>query len=339
MSVRDSATALVNAILEVSPQSAQRRQLLERLVESVIVLVEQDADTLDLKIAESALSELVEAFGVYAPWRHRSKVTIFGSARTPATSPIYKLTEDFAAEIVRRGWMVVTGAGPGIMEAGMRGAGPANSFGVNIRLPFEQGANEVIAGDEKLVEMRYFFTRKVMLTKESRAFVAMPGGFGTLDEVFELLTLLQTGKAVPAPVVLLDTPTGSFWTKWTEFVEVVVARDGYVNADDDNFYVRLDNPTSAADYIERFYRIYDSFRMVGDTAVMRLRRKPTSLELDELNEKFSSIVTSGLFQSSGPLSIEVRTNDCLDLHRIVWKFDRRGFDVLRRMITHINEWP
>ena len=175
--------ALLAAILEEHPeQSRQRRDLMRSLVDNVVILAAQDPDTLDLKIAETALGELVEAFEVFAPYRDEKKVTIFGSARTKPTSPLYQLAHDFAARIAHEGWMVVTGAGPGIMAAGIQGAGRERSFGVNIRLPFEQGANEFIIDDDKLIEMRYFFTRKVMLTKESSAFAVFPGGFGTFDE-------------------------------------------------------------------------------------------------------------------------------------------------------------
>ena len=194
--------------------SATRRRLYRSLLETVASLAADDTEVIDLKVADSALAEMAEAFRVFRPFRRTRKVTIFGSARTLPDHPAYGRARDLAASMAGADWMVVTGAGPGIMAAGMEGAGRDKSIGVNIRLPFEQGANTFIAQDPKLVEMRYFFTRKLMLIKESDAYVVLPGGFGTLDEGFELLTLLQTGKAEPAPVVLLDVPGGSYWRGW-----------------------------------------------------------------------------------------------------------------------------
>ncbi|MGI9119014.1 MAG: TIGR00730 family Rossman fold protein, partial [Acidimicrobiales bacterium] len=212
-------------LLDAAGATADRDQLFEILA-SAVLLAGDGAHRLDLKITNAALKEMRAAFHMFAPYRDVPKVTIFGSARTRPEDPLYAQTHDLAAALAERGWMVVTGAGPGIMAAGMEGAGREHAIGVLIRLPFEGGANPFIVGDEKLIEMKYFFTRKLMLIKESAAFVALPGGFGTLDETFELLTLVQTGKAEPVPIVLLDTPGGSYWQAWQRFVEHEVAGNG-----------------------------------------------------------------------------------------------------------------
>ena len=203
-------------------------------------------DVIDLKVADTALAEMAEAFRVFQPLRRRKKVTIFGSARTEPDHPAYRQARALAAAMAGAGWMVVTGAGPGIMAAGMEGAGREQSIGVNIRLPHEQGANRFIAQDPKLVEMRYFFTRKLMLLKESDGFIVLPGGFGTLDEGFELLTLLQTGKAEPAPVVLLDVPGGTYWDGWSRFLAEEVEPRGLVAPDDRAFFTITDDVAAAS---------------------------------------------------------------------------------------------
>jgi uncharacterized protein (TIGR00730 family) len=338
MTPQGAVDALLASILEVRPQSRQRRELLRSLIEKVVLLAEQDPDTLDLKIAETALSELVEAFELFAPYRDVKKVTIFGSARIAPGSPLYRLAHDFAAEIADQGWMVITGAGPGIMAAGIEGAGRERSFGVNILLPFEQGANQFIVDDEKLIEMRYFFTRKVMLTKESGAFAVFPGGFGTLDECFELLTLLQTGKAMPAPLVLVDLPDGTFWRDWLGFIDGHVAAEGYVSRGDERFFTIVTSAREAVAVIRNFYRNYHSLRMVGSRAVLRLRQSPTDAQLAEVNERYRDMVTSGSIERSGPLAVERSSQDVTELPRLVWEFNRRDFGALRRLIDDVNDW-
>ncbi len=338
MSAEASVEALLTSILSDRPQSRQRRELLRSLLDNVVILAEQDPETLDLKIAEAALSELVEAFKVFAPYRDVRKVTIFGSARTPADSPLYQLAHQFANDIADQEWMVITGAGPGIMAAGIEGAGRERAFGVNIQLPFEQGANEFIIDDDKLIEMRYFFTRKVMLTKESSAFAVFPGGFGTLDECFELLTLLQTGKATPAPVVLVDTPDGHYWDEWLSFVESRVVGDGYVSPGDERFFTMARSASEAVGVIKNFYSNYHSFRMVGSRAVMRMHQAPSDEQLDQINQRYASMVVDGAIERSEPLAAERSSNDSLHLSRLVFQFDRRNFGTLRRMIDDVNSW-
>jgi hypothetical protein len=322
-----------------STTSSTRQRLYRSMLTTVAGLIAEDTDTIDLKVADSALAEMAEAFRVFRPFRRRKKVTIFGSARTRPDHPAYRCTRDLAAAMAGADWMVVTGAGPGIMAAGMEGAGREMSIGVNIRLPFEQGANTFIAQDPKLVEMRYFFTRKLMLIKESDGYVVMPGGFGTLDEGFELLTLLQTGKAEPAPVVLLDVPGGGFWREWDDFVRSEVEPRGLVSPDDRSLFMVTDDVGAAAREILGFYRNYQSCRWVGDLLVVRMKVAPDRAELAELNRDFADIVASGAIRLSKPLPPERSDVDLLDLDRLVFRFDKVHYGRLRQLIDALNLLP
>ena len=299
-------------------------------------LAEENTDPLDLKLARAAMAEMAEAFRVFRPFRSRHKVTFFGSARTLPDDPLYVQARNLAARLAADGWMVVTGAGPGIMAAGMEGAGRERSLGVNIRLPHEQGANEFIAQDPKLVEMRYFFTRKLMLIKESDGYAVLPGGFGTLDEAFELLTLLQTGKAEPAPLVLLDVPGGRYWEGWEDFLQTQVLARGLVSADDRALYMVTADIEEAAAELLGFYRNYHSCRWVGDLLVVRLREAPTREQLAELSEQYSDIVASGSIRPTKPLAPERSNDDHLDLPRVAMRFDRVHYGRLRQLIDALN---
>jgi uncharacterized protein (TIGR00730 family) len=232
--------------------------------------------------------------------------------------------------------MAVTGAGPGIMQAGMEGAGRENSIGVSIRLPFETGANSIIAGDEKHVSMKYFFTRKLMLIKESQGFVCLPGGFGTLDEMFELLTLTQTGKGVPVPIVLLDAPGDPYWEGVDTFVREQLVARGLVSATDVGLYTITNDCTEAAAIIDDFYANYDSVRFVGDQLVIRMRQGPTDGQLADLNEQFGHLVSRGSIDRSEPFKIERRDDDKVDLDRISFVFAKRGYSDLVAMIRVLN---
>jgi uncharacterized protein (TIGR00730 family) len=232
--------------------------------------------------------------------------------------------------------MVVTGAGPGIMAAGMEGAGSDLSIGVNIRLPFEQGANPIIAHDDKLVSMKYFFTRKLMLIKESRAFLCLPGGFGTLDETFELLTLTQTGKGEPVPIVLLDVPGGTYWDRVREFIEDQLVTRGLVDQSDMALFLVTDSVQDAVDEILGFYANYDSMRYVGDVLVLRLQRAPNDAQLEDLNERFTQLCASGRIERTAPLPDEIADEDKLDLARIRLNFAKRHYGDLRTFIDALN---
>jgi uncharacterized protein (TIGR00730 family) len=297
------------------------------------------ADRGDLKIANAALKEMRHAFHVFAPYRTSRKVAIFGSARTQPDDPLYVQTRDLAAAIAVRDWMVVTGAGPGIMEAGIDGAGPEQAFGVSIRLPFEAATTQFFEGDPKLVNFRYFFTRKLEFVKESHAFVLLPGGFGTLDEAFELLTLLQTGKAPPAPVVLLDVPGGTYWTTWLAFVVEELVKTGYINPDDLALVRTTDNVDTAVDEIVGFYANYHSLRFVEGRLVLRMHDVLTGDELAELNREFADIVVRGEMEVIGATSPEIADADHVDLARLAFWFDRRGWARLRMLVDRINRRP
>ena len=253
----------------------RRKALLDSLAEVAEDLVDSELPLLDVKIATAAFAELVEAFGIFDPYRHVNKLTMFGSARTHPDDPVYALARDLAAVMAEEGWMVVTGAGPGIMQAGIEGAGAERSFGVNIKLPFESEPNALIAEDPKLVEMRYFFTRKLILVKESAAFAVLPGGFGTLDELFELLTLLQTGKAMPAPVVLVEIEGGTYWHRLEQFLATEAMGDGYISPVDHALWRVVNTPLEALEVFRRFFANYRSMRYVGDLTVLRLNWMPT----------------------------------------------------------------
>jgi uncharacterized protein (TIGR00730 family) len=315
-----------------------RDQLFEIMV-SAVLLAQDGADRLDLKITNAALKEMRRAFRAFAPYHDLPKITIFGSARTAPTDPLYEQTRELAATMADRGWMVVTGAGPGIMAAGLEGAGREWSFGVSIRLPVEESANEFIAGDDKLVSMKYFFTRKLELIKESRGFMILPGGFGTLDEAFELLTLQQTGKSVPAPIVFLETPGGTYWHHWRSFLAEEVAPRGLIDEEDLDFFLVTDDARAAADEIVGFYRNYHSIRWVGRTLVVRLRAEPTDEELARLREEFTDLVVEGTIDKVEPLPPEVQDDDDLDLPRLAFVFDVHRYGRLRALINALNALP
>jgi uncharacterized protein (TIGR00730 family) len=311
-------------------------RLAEELVSEALGLIADQPDTLDLKIATAALSEMRDAYAMFAPYKDRRKVAIFGSARTSADDPLYDLARGLAKTLAARGWMAVTGAGPGIMEAGMAGAGRENSIGVSIRLPFESGANSIIAGDAKHVSMKYFFTRKLMLIKESQGFVCLPGGFGTLDEMFELLTLTQTGKGVPVPIVLLDAPGDPYWEGVDTFVREQLIDRGLVSSTDVDLYTITNSCEVAAHVIDDFYANYDSIRFVGDHLVVRMRQGPDDAQLAELNERFGHLVAAGSIERAEPFKIERRDGDRVELDRISLVFAKRGYSDLVAMIRVLN---
>ncbi len=325
-------------LLDSMGTTANRDQLLE-IFETVVRLASDRTDRLDLKITNAALKEMCEGFEVFAPYRHVRKMTMFGSARTLPSDPLYVQARDLARLLAEHGWSTVTGAGPGIMAAGLEGAGPDQAFGINIRLPFEQGPNPFIRDDPKLVSMKYFFTRKVLLIKESFAYAVLPGGFGTLDEAFELLTLIQTGKAEPAPVVLLEVAGGSYWKGWERFLTDEVASRHLIGPDDACLYRIVDTVEDAAAEILGFYRNFHSLRWVGDTLVLRLEAAPTADEAAQLSESFADITKGPISVLDGPLPAERRSADFPDLARVALRFDRLSYARLRQLIDALNNLP
>lgn len=329
------ADDLFASLLDDMPSGGDRRHA-QQLLRAAVDLVQQHPDTLDLKIAASALQEMGDAFEMFAQSKGEPKVTIFGSARTKPDDPLYRATKEVAYRLAVEGWMVITGAGPGIMQAGMEGAGREHSIGVSIRLPFEQSANEVIAGDPKYVSMKYFFTRKLMLIKESLGFVCMPGGFGTIDETFELLTLTQTGKGLPVPIVFLDVPGDPYWHTVDAFVREQLVARGFVAEADRSLYLITDDPEVAVNEIIGFYRNYDSMRYVGDTLVIRLKKEPTAEQLRLLNQQFGHLCKTGSIHRAEAFSPEKKDADQLHLHRIAFVFAKHGYGDLREMIDLCN---
>jgi len=313
-------------------------ELVSRILVTGVGLGLDDTTRLDLKITSAALSEMRLAFRLFAPYRDVPKVTVFGSARTRPDDPLYVATVRLARELAKRGWMVVTGAGPGIMQAAAEGAGPENSLGVSIRLPFEEKPNDVVGANARNVAMKYFFTRKLMLVKESRGFVCLPGGFGTLDEMFELLTLQQTGKAEPTPIVLLDAAGGGFWHGLERFADEHLIPSGVISPDDLDRVLITDSVEAAAEEITGFWRNHDSLRWVGDRLVLRLLAEPTDDEIASLNERFGHLLTSGRIERSGPRRSEVADDDRVSLPRLIMHYDQFRVGQLFHLIRAVNEF-
>ena len=306
------------------------------IVENALKLLTDVKDTGDVRVIQTALRELRYAFRLFAPYARIRKVTIFGSARTQPDKLEYQQAVEFGRKIAQAGFMVITGAGPGIMQAGHEGAGPENSFGVNIRLPWEQAANPVIAEDKKLITFKYFFTRKLIFVRHSDAIVLFPGGFGTFDEGFEALTLMQTGKGQLMPLVLVDKPGGSFWRTWDKNIREQLVRDKLVSPDDLNLYHITNSTDEAVKIITRFYRNFQSSRFVKNLLVIRLKNAPPASTLPKLNKDFADIITGAPIKIIKPTPEEREDNDNLDKARIAFGFNRRDYGRLRQLIDMLN---
>jgi uncharacterized protein (TIGR00730 family) len=292
----------------------------------------------DLKILSRTLRELRYAFKVFSPYRHHRKVTVFGSARTRPEAAAYQQAMEFGEQMAARNWMVITGAASGIMEAGHRGAGREHAMGLNIMLPFEQAANPVIAGDTKLVHMKYFFTRKLMFVKECDAVVCLPGGFGTLDEALEVLTLLQTGKHDMMPVVFLDEPGGSYWRSLDVFFRRHLLDGGMISPEDVSLYRLSDSVSDAVQEVTKFYRVFHSMRYVKNQLVFRLMHPLSDEQLSQINGQFTDILSDGEFQQSGPLAAERDDPQLASLSRLTFHFNRRSLGRLRMLIDQLNKF-
>ena len=289
----------------------------------------------DVKLLHKALAELRYGLKVFAPYRETRKISIFGSSRTAEDHPDYLAAVDFARKMCESGWMIITGAGDGIMKAGHGGAGRKASFGVAIRLPFEQSTNEIIADDDKLVNFRYFFTRKLMFMKESSAIALFPGGFGTQDEGFEALTLVQTGKTALVPIVMIEQPGGTYWPQWRAYVAAELLRTGMIAEQDMDLFRITDSVERAVDEVNRFYRVYHSMRYVGDDLVLRLNTPVSAVRLERINDEYAAdIVSSGRIAPCEPLSAE--RGEYPDKARLKLRFDKKSLGLLRRMVDLIN---
>ncbi|MBT8199810.1 MAG: LOG family protein [Acidimicrobiia bacterium] len=327
----------IRALISASG-SGSNEDLVEEMIVTILKFYRDDADRGDAKLVNTALKELRYPMRVFAAYKDRHKVSIFGSARTPPDDPNYVLAAEFARLMTeKRNWMVITGAGPGIMQAGNEGA-QGDSFGVNIRLPFEAAANEHVP-QNKLLNFKYFFTRKLMFVKESHAFALFPGGFGTMDEAYEALTLIQTGKSMMVPVILLDTKETGYWDLWLEFAQETLLKQGMISADDLHLFDRCHDATQAADIICDFYSNYQSQRFVDGDIVLRMNRGPDDAALAHLNATFSDIVVKGTIDRIEPTPAEISDDDRLDLDRIRFTFNRRSLGRLRNLIDALNELP
>jgi uncharacterized protein (TIGR00730 family) len=330
----EDANRRLDALLEQLRVPEASWPLYAEMLTTVLKMFEDGTGIADLKIANNAFKEIRYGFKVFAPWRNVPKVTVFGSARTPRENPISEQAYAFGKRITGAGWMVMTGAGGGVMGSAQEGAGGERSFGLNIRLPFEQEANPWIASDPKLISFKYFFTRKLFLVREAWAMAFFPGGFGTGDEVFESLTLIQTGKAEIVPVVLVDAPGGSYWRKWLDFVREHMAETGMISPEDMALFRVTDSVEEAAAEVERFYRVFHSYRFVGESLVIRLRHALPATTVSEISLRFSDILKGPADQA--PQALEGERGEFQELPRLVLPFNRSGFSRLRQLIDFVN---
>jgi uncharacterized protein (TIGR00730 family) len=312
-------------------------ELVEEMIITALKMARDKMGTGDLKLMNRSLKELRYAAKIFAPYRDVRKVVVFGSARTAPTEPEAKLAEEFCRQMVAHEYMVITGGGDGIMGAAQRGAGRENSFGLNIRLPFEQRANEIIEGDPKLINFNYFFTRKLNFVKETHAYALFPGGFGTMDEGFEALTLMQTGKALIIPIVLIDRPDGRYWETWMRFLTDNLLKRGLISEEDFNFIKIAYHVEDAVAEILFFYKNYVSSRWVGSQLVYRISKPLTQKALNELNEQFASLLRKGRIVQRGPLPQEQNQPEIAHLPRLILAPHRDAFGRYRQLIDAINQ--
>ncbi len=310
--------------------------LIEEMLTTVMKLGIENNDRGDLKLINKALKELRYASKIFTTYRNERKVVVFGSARSRKDSDEYKMAEKFSKLIVESGFKVITGGGPGIMEAGNKGAGRENSFSLNIKLPFEQKHNPYITGDKKAISFKYFFNRKLFFLKESDATVLFPGGFGTLDEGFENLTLVQTGKSKPRPIILIEPPDSQYWNHWIDFVAGELGEGGFISRNDMGFLIHVNTVEKAIDEILQFYKVYHSIRYVGDRTVVRLNSLLSSENIKELNKRYSGILRSGEIILTETLPAEQEREEFLDLPRLVMDFNRRDYGKLYEMLRFLN---
>lgn len=309
-------------------------KLIRDLLLNSLKLITDDRGTAELKLMSSAVRELRHAYRVFSSYAEPHKISIFGSARTPPDHPDYQTAVEFSRLMAERGWLVITGAGDGIMKAGHEGPGRESSFGLAIRLPFETSANTVIAGSDKLVVFRYFFTRKLMFLSQCEAVAVFPGGFGTQDEIFEALTLVQTGKSHMMPIVLIEGSDSSYWAHWDHYIREELLAPGFISPEDTSLYYRARSPQDAAEHVCRFYSNYHSSRYVDDDYIIRVKKRLRDDQIEILNQEFRKLVKTGSITQRGPYPVE---NELLDLPRIAFTHTRRSFGLVRRLIDRIND--
>lgn len=323
--------------IDEGPHSERAKEI----IATVAKMLSEDVSSEEWRLSAIALKEMRHSYRVFAPYRGTRKVTVFGSARSGEESPEYIAAREFSRRIAALGYMVITGAGPGVMEGANEGAGRDMSFGLNVDIPWEQMANPVIDGDDKLINFHYFFTRKLFFIKESDALVLFPGGYGTLDEAFETLVLIHAGKSPIKPIVMIDNPQINYWTKWLRFMQTSQLKNGYINTEDLYLWTITYDVQEAVRIITDFYRNYHSQRWVGDLMVIRINRKLDRSEMTELNDDFADIVTSGSIEQSNALVAEKEYNGLIpheELPRLRFAFDKSSFGRLRQLIDRINSF-
>jgi uncharacterized protein (TIGR00730 family) len=329
--------AIDRLIAEV--EGITRPEYVREMILAALKAGQEDDESADLKLMNSTLKEMRFTSRVFGPYRDKRKVTVFGSARTRPDEPVYAMAAALGRKLAEAGYMVITGGGPGIMQAVNEGAGPEHSFGVNIRLPFEQRPNPVLEGNPRLITYKYFFNRKVAFLKEADAVALFPGGFGTMDEAMETLTLVQTGKRNPLPLVLIDDPGRSYWAAFLSFVEETLLGRGYISRSDLSLFERADSVEAAVALINRFYSRYHSMRYVNGTLVIRLTSPLSDRNIASLRDRYSDILLpDGAIASTPPLPAEQEDNDVPDLPRLAVDFNRHDFGRLRSLIDSINEF-
>jgi uncharacterized protein (TIGR00730 family) len=311
-------------------------ELIEEMIVTALKIARDRMSVADLKLINRSIKEMRNTAKLFAPFQNLRKVAVFGSARVSADSPEFKVAEDFGREMVAHKFMVITGGGEGIMGAAQRGAGRKHSFGINIRLPFEQRANEIIGGDPKLINLNYFFTRKLTFVKEAHAFALFPGGFGTLDETFEALTLMQTGKARIIPVVLLDRPRGNYWDTWMKFLRNRLLCSAFISPEDFSFFKVMHSVRDAVEEILQFYKMYHSMRWVRERLVIRLKQALSKRAISDLNEKFADVLHKGEIIQGAALREEKNEAEIWNLPRLILTPYRDRFGRLRQLIDAIN---
>lgn len=322
-----------------------QQEFIHRSLTTLLAISQQNLDRLDWKILSAALVDMQNGFKVFQPYRHTRKIAIFGSSRLPIESPEFQMAKDFAQAVVGRGYLVMTGAGGGIMEAGNLGATAAHSFGLNIELPFEQSTNPYIAGDPKLLDFKYFFTRKLFFLRETDAIAVFPGGFGTQDEAFECLTLSQTGKSPPIPVVLIAPPGSTYWEEWNHYIHNQLIANDLISPEDHRLYSLTNSIEDACEVVSKFYRVYHSSRYVGDRLVIRLNCEISDAALERLNQRFHDILLSGQIKKSPILIEELESSEpqpkqdmdqTESLPRLVFHFNQRDHGRLYQLIDELN---
>ncbi|NEP80158.1 MAG: LOG family protein [Okeania sp. SIO3B3] len=331
----ESIEAEVTKLVKNLP-TLNHEKWIKRSLSTIVSMAGEELNRLDWKILSASLQDMEKGFEIFYPYRHIRKITIFGSARTSPEAPEYQMAVNFARRITEQGFMVMTGGGGGIMQAGNEGAGAEKSFGLNIQLPFEHKSNPFIEGDQKSIKFKYFFTRKLFFLRESDALALFPGGFGTLDEAFESLALTQTGKYGPAPLVLIDCPGGNYWHDWNDFMQKQLVRRGLISPEDPSLYTITDNLEEACQAIVNFYRIYHSSRYVGEKLVIRLNSELSESDVEFLNQEFSDILTMGRIEKSKALPEELG-DETVDLPRLVLNFNQKYSGRLYQMIAQINK--